>query len=52
MVARRSALPEVAAWLAAGLTCDEALEQRADGVDPEQARAFGALRDLPVIDGI
>lgn len=45
-------LPEVAAWLAAGLTCDEALEQRADGVGPEQARAFGALRDLPGIDDI
>lgn len=40
-------LEEVSAWLAAGLTCDEALQQRSDGVTPAQARAFGALRELP-----
>jgi hypothetical protein len=39
-------LDEVASWLTAGLSAAEAVQQRAEGVTPEQARAFAALQGL------
>ena len=43
-------LPEVASWLCAGLSAEEAVQQRAAGVTVDQARAFGALQGLPGAD--